>query len=156
MTEDKSSKIQVLEKICDIVEKKFDCLSQIDTSHKNRATTLFIFGAAILSIIFSLLPNELLFLPLFVIGIFFVFVSLVFSVIVILSWKFQSEPDPQVFDDDYIEKDYEEVLLHLLSQFKGGCERIRQTINKKAIIADFGFIFILTGLFFIALSILIN
>lgn len=156
MVNDKLSKIQVLEKICDIVEKKFEYLSQIDTSHKNRATTLFVFGAAILSIIFSLLPNRALFLPLFIIGIFFVFVSLVFSVIVILSWKFQVEPDPQVFDDNYIKKDYEEVLLHLLSQFKGGYEKNRKTIEKKAIITDLGFIFILIGLSFITLSVLIN
>lgn len=156
MTEEKSSKIQVLEKICDITEKKFDFLSQIDTSHKNRATTIFVFGAAILSIIFSLLPNKSLFLPLFIIGTLFVFISLVFSVIVILSWNFQIEPDPKIFDKDYIKKDYEEVLSHLLRQLKGGYEENRKTIQKKAIITDLGFIFMLVGLFCIVLSILIK
>ncbi|MBA7673254.1 hypothetical protein ES703_81446 [subsurface metagenome] len=157
MNDCKSPKdIQALKEVRNVVEKKFDYLLEIDSSHTRRAATIFGFGGVILSIAFSLYPSGRTFIPLFLLGALVIFVSLFLLVLAMLSRKLQIEPHPWVFSNENVNRKYEEVLLWLISQFRGGYRYNKKVIMRKAVVVDVGIICMFVGLLFVALSIFVN
>ncbi|MBA7495122.1 hypothetical protein ES702_05701 [subsurface metagenome] len=129
---------------------------EIDSGHTRRAATIFGFSGVILTIAFSLYPTGRTFIPLFFIGVFVIFASLLLLAIAMLSRKLQIEPEPWRFSDEYINRRYEDILLRLISQFCGGYKHNKRIIMRKAIMVDGGVICTFVGLVFVALSVFIN
>ena len=61
------------------------------------------------------------------------------------SRKLQVGPHPWAFSNENINRKHEEVLLRLISQFRGGYRYNKKVITRKAIVVDVGVICMFVG-----------
>ena len=148
--------IRSLERICEIAENKFRYLLEVDTTHLERAASVITFGGIILSISFTIYIYSSPHLPLFLIGTFLIFGSLLLSLVALHSRKVKDEPGASRLNDTLINAPYEEVLLTLIAQFMGGYTHNNPLVRRRADQVNYALIFIVVGLFVLLLSALIN
>jgi len=148
--------IRTIEKIYEIVKYEFDYVLEVDSGHSQRAATIFSFGGVILSIAFYLYLSGRLFMPLFTIGIALISASLLLSFFAIKSWKVRGAPTPRVLGTKYITQNYEDVLKQIISSLIASFEYNKAKTGRRGFIVDCGFCCVLIGLFFLALSALVN
>lgn len=144
-----------MEKIFDIIESRLHSLSDLNSSHNGRATTIFGFGGIVLSIAFYVYPIAKPVIRPFFLGVIFIFIGLLLSVLAIRSREFWEDPAPRGLRDGYIKKDYKEVLEQVISNLIECYDHNLGIIHKKGRLVDYGFYCVFAGLTFLALSIIL-
>jgi len=146
--------LATVEKIFEIVESRLRSLSETNDSHNGRAATIFGFGGIILSIAFSIYAMGKPVMWLFILGIFFIFISLLMSIFAMKTREFWEDPHPRSLRDRYIRKGYKEVLEQVIANRIECYEHNLGILEKKARMVNYGFYCVFIGLCFLAFSVL--
>jgi len=139
--------------IFDIIEKRTNSLSNSSDRIDTKASTLIGFEGVIISILFSTYSLVKPAVDTFIVGIIFLFISLFLAILTIKpSYKFRIDPRPRGLYESYFEKNAEDTLEAITVNIIDSFEKNEKINDKKAILLNFGFYFLIFSLIFIILS----
>lgn len=139
--------------IFDIIEKRLNYLWHSSDRIDAKACTLIGFEGVIISILFSTYSFVKPEVNIFVIGIIFLFISLLLAILSIKSYEFRMDPNPRGLYEGYIEKEEGDTLKAITINIIYSFEKNEKINCKKVKLLNYGFYFMLFSLILIILSV---